>query len=544
MAGNGSSREQWGSRLGFILAAAGSAVGLGNIWKFPFITGMNGGAAFVLFYLISILLIGLPVMLIEISIGRKTQLNPVGAFKSISPRGPYFLIGVMGVLTAFVILSYYSVIAGWTLSYIVKAVSGNFMDFTNTAVAIDMVDSFAGSRLDIPLTEIPWTAIDSLSALGLHKDTLLATQVIPSAVLPDVAVEQLKVTWMSIDSVASMGVVRDSLAIWSVVPDTLLPMVAGMEFEAYSSSPNWPLVAHFAFITLCVLVVIKGVKSGIERWNRILMPALFVIILLLVIRGITLTGASAGLKFLFLPDFSKLTGDVMLTALGHAFFTLSLGMGAMMTYGSYLSRKENLMKSALWIVVMDTVVALLAGTAIFSAVFAMGFEPSGGPGLVFNVLPGIFAVMPGGLYVGILFFALLSIAAITSGVSLLEVVTSYFVDQKKWKRSRATLLWGLVIFLIGIPSALSYGLLKEFTLFGMNFFDFFDYMSFKYMLPLGGLFMVLFTIFRWGVGGFLAELRQGGGKLRISNELLIVLLTISAEFVLITFVAGIMGWGK
>ncbi|MDP8240080.1 MAG: sodium-dependent transporter [Candidatus Hatepunaea meridiana] len=445
-------REHWGSRLGFVLAAVGSAVGLGNIWKFPFITGMYGGAAFVLFYLISILLIGLPVMLIEFSIGRKTQLNPVGAFQKLAPSSPYFLIGAMGVLCGFIILSYYSVVAGWTLTYMYKAVAFGFKDFSS-------------------------------------------------------------------------------------------PEIAGEAFTAYSSSPIWPVLSHAVFMFLCIFVVSKGVKVGIERWNRILMPTLFVIILLLIVRGLTLEGADAGLKFLFVPDFSKLTANAMLVAMGHAFFTLSLGMGAMLTYGSYLSEKEDLVKSSLWIIVADTGVALLAGIAIFTAVFAMGFEPAGGPGLVFHVLPAIFSMMPGGNIMGFLFFALLSIAALTSGMSLLEVVTAYFIDQKGWSRRKASIAFGFLIFLVGVPSALSFGALKEIIIFKMNLFDFFDYLSFKYMLPLGGFFMVLFTIFRWKPKSLLEELKRGGPGLKISVGLATVLLLISAVFVGVTFVAGVLGVG-
>ena len=452
MSMNANDRGQWSSRIGFVLAAAGSAVGLGNIWKFPFITGMYGGAAFVLFYLISIVLIGLPVMLIEFTIGRRTQLNPVGAFRKLAPKGPYFLIGSMGVIVGFIILSYYSVVAGWTVSYMFKAMAGGFKGFSS-------------------------------------------------------------------------------------------PEVAGKAFAVFSSNPIWPVLSHAVFMVLCIIVVSGGIKGGIERGNRILMPTLFIIILLLIVRGVTLEGSQEGLKFLFKPDFSKLTTDAMLVAMGHAFFTLSLGMGAMLTYGSYLSRNEDLIKSAFWIAFADTAVALLAGVAIFSAVFAMGFEPDAGPGLVFHVLPAIFAVMPGGFLVGIFFFLLLLIAALTSGISLLEVVTAYFIDQRGWSRRRATMVFGFAIFLLGIPSALSFGILGNIKIFGMILFDFFDYLSFKYMMPLGGFFMVLFTIFRWKPKNFLDELRKGGPALKISPRVVTILLLISALFVGITFVAGILGKG-
>ncbi len=503
MADNGLGREHWETRIGFVLAAAGSAVGLGNIWKFPFIAGMNGGAAFVLFYLVSILIIGLPVMLIEFSIGRKTQLNPVGAFRTLAPRGPYFIIGGIGVLAGFIILSYYSVVAGWTLAYIFKAVSGAFMNFTNPEVAIVTVEQHVGGLLGKSPEAIVWTALpDSLSS------------------------------WVNLHS---------SLASGGAVPDTLLSNIAASEFGDFAGDYKWPLLSHAVFIFLCVLVVFRGIKGGIEKWNRILMPTLFIIILLLVIRGVTLNGAEKGLAFLYKPDFSKLTGPVILTALGHAFFTLSLGMGAMMTYGSYLSKDENLVESALWILVTDTLVALLAGTAIFTAVFAMGFAPNAGPGLVFHVLPAIFALMPGGLIVGILFFLLLSIAALTSGVSLLEVVTAYFIDQQGMSRHKATVVFAIIIFLLGIPSALSFGLLSDFTILGMTVFDFLDYLSFKYMLPIGGFLMVLFTIFKWRSHNLIKELRQGCESLRLSPALVTIVLIIAAIFIGVTFVFELKG---
>lgn len=504
MAGNGTEREHWQSRVGFVLAAAGSAVGLGNIWKFPFIAGMNGGSAFVLFYLFSILIIGLPVMLIEFSIGRKTQRNPVGAFKSLAPNSPYFLIGALGVFTGFIILSYYSVVAGWTLAYTVKAISGTFNSFNDPSVALIAIESKVGAMLNVAPAMIPWQALP--------------------------------------DSLSSWDVLHTSLSNGGAVPDSLLPVIAGDQFEGFALKSAWPLVTHALFIVMCVAVVFKGIKGGIEKWNRILIPTLFVIILLLVARGVTLDGAEKGLKFLFAPDFAKIMDTkVWLTALGHAFFTLSIGMGAMLTYGSYLDKGENLLKSALMIILLDTVVALLAGIAIFTAVFAMGFEPAQGPGLVFYVLPGIFSMMPGGWIVGILFFLLLAIAAVTSGVSILEVVTAYFVDEKGWSRKKATVVFAIVIFLLGVPSALSFGILSNVKIFGMILFDFFDYLSFKYMLPLGGLMMVLFTIFRWKPSAFLAELRQGNPGLKVSVGLATVLLVLAAIFISVIFIVELMG---
>lgn len=446
-----SSRENWGSKAGFILAAAGSAVGLGNIWKFPFITGMYGGAAFVFTYLICIALVGLPVMLIELAIGRKTAKDPVGAFKTLAPNKPWFAVGGLGVASGFIILSYYSVVAGWTLGYIFVSISGAFNNFSS-------------------------------------------------------------------------------------------PADAATYFEHFGANPSIILLLHFIFMGLTMLVVIKGIKGGIEKWSKILMPLLLMILIVLMIRGLTLEGAEKGVSFLFKPDFSKLNGTTILVALGHAFFTLSLGMGAMITYGSYLSRKESLISSGILVVFLDTLIALMAGVAIFTAVFAQGLAPDGGPALIFHVLPTVFPQIPGGDYFGVMFFALLLIAALTSAISLLEVVITYFIDEKGWKRRNAVLVFGGLIFILGIPSALSTGPLADVKIFfGMTFFDWMDYMSFKYMLPLGGFLMTIFVAYVWGAKEFIAELRVGSPKFRMKPIFATILITISGILILVTLISGIMG---
>ncbi len=469
---NNGQREHWSSNLGFILAAAGSAVGLGNIWKFPYITGENGGGAFVLVYLICIAIIGLPVMLCEITLGRHTQRNPVGAIHTLKPssstvahligagfvlsglflgafgqwgwallslalgaaifRFGWTVLGGMGVAAGFVILSYYSVVAGWTIGYFIQHLTGS---------------------------------IDASTAD-------LSTQ----------------------------------------------------HFVNFVKSPAWSIGCHFAFLALCVGIVVRGVKSGIERWSKILMPILFLLLIVLIIRGITLEGASAGIRFFLSPDFSKLSATGILLALGHAFFTLSLGMGAMITYGSYMSKKQNIFTSALSITFLDTLIALMAGLAIFPAVFAQGLDPKGGPGLVFITLPTVFATMPGGMLWATLFFLLLLIAALTSGISLLEVVTAYFVDEKKWSRTQATLVFGSVIFALGLPSALSAdsditgwgpvawignGITWAFHTSHGCFLDIMDILSSNYLLPLGGLFIALFVGWIWGTKKAVEEIRHG-----------------------------------
>ncbi len=411
-------REHWGSRLGFILAAAGSAVGLGNIWKFPYITGENGGGAFVLVYLIAITIIGIPVMLAEFVIGRKAQRNPVGAYKALKPKSGWIIGGYLGVLAGFVILSFYSVVGGWTIGYMVKAVTTGFRNFSSVEVA-------------------------------------------------------------------------------------------GEHFTNFVKNPWYAVLFHFIFMGLSVLIVYKGIKQGIEKWSKILMPAIFIILFLLIIKGLSLKGAMKGVQFYLSPDFSKLTSKSILIALGHAFFSLSLGMGVMITYGSYLSKKENLWSSALVIVTIDTLIALLAGLAIFPAVFAMGFHPNAGPGLVFNILPAIFGKMSIGFIWGFLFFLLLAIAALTSAISILEVVTSYFIDELHFSRKAATVILGFLIFLLGIPSALSFGALSGVKIAGYSFFGFADSLASNYFLPIGGFIISLFVGWAWGTKHAVDEIRHG-----------------------------------
>jgi neurotransmitter:Na+ symporter, NSS family len=400
-------RGLWKTRMGFILAASGSAVGLGNVWKFPYIVGENGGGAFVLVYLICIAVVGLPIMLAEFTLGRKTSLNPVGAFQQLKPGTPWVGIGFMGVLAGFLILSFYGVVGGWTLAYVVNALTHSLDQFTNPADAGKFFGDFIGNTGEV-------------------------------------------------------------------------------------------MFYHAVFMGLTIAIVIKGVHGGIEKACDILMPTLVVMLVLLMIRALTLDGAMEGLKFYLYPDFSKLSGQAVLLAMGQAFFSLSLGMGAMITYGSYLPAKENLTSATLYVVLFDTLIALLMGLVIFPAVFAMGLKPTEGAGLVFIVLPAVFTGMPFGWVASIIFFTLLAIAALTSAISLLEVVVAYFIDQKGWKRNKAVLIMGLVIFALGIPSGLSFGLLKDYKLFGMHFFDNVDNLTANYLLPIGGMLTALFVGWIWG----------------------------------------------
>jgi NSS family neurotransmitter:Na+ symporter len=405
-------RGQWGSTVGFVLAAAGSAIGLGNIWRFPYVTGTNGGAAFVIIYLVCVLFICLPYLMAELVLGRHTKKNPVGAILAIKKRTPWALVGGLGVLTGVFILSYYAVIAGWAFGYIFKS-----------AIAPALPHSeFAAS----PLITIPLFAI---------------------------------------------------------------------------------------FIVLTVLVVSGGVEHGIERWAKILMPILLVLMFVVIIRGVTLPGAKAGLEFFLKPDFSVVDGKVILAALGQAFFSLSLGMGAIITYGSYLPKSANLCVAGSSVALFDTMIALLAGFMIFPAVFAIGKDPAQGPPLLFEVLPDVFAHMPLGSLFAVLFFILLSIAALTSTVSLLEVVVSYFVDERRWTRKRSVWVVGALAFVIGLPSALSQGAnetLSTVSLLGNTSFLFItDFLWGNLSLAVGALLLCIFVGWVWGIGKASDELCQG-----------------------------------
>ncbi len=394
-------RDSFGSKLGIIAAVAGSAVGLGNIWKFPYITGVYGGGAFVLVYLICIALIGLPIVLSEFVIGRKAQKNAIGSFKKLAPGTLWFVPGIMGLVAAFMILAFYGVVAGWTLEYLFKAITNSFVG-KNPA---DLEGMFGGfiSQLARPI-------------------------------------------------------------FWQII-----------------------------FMGLTCWIVLAGIKGGIEKASKLLMPVLLVIIIILDIRAVTLPGASEGLAFLFKPDFSKLTGEGMLNALGHAFFSLSLGMGTLITYSSYMSKKENLATTAVQVTIADTGIALLAGIAIFPAVFAFGIEPGAGPGLVFITLPNVFQQMPGGYFFCILFFLLLAVAALTSSISILEVVVAYFVEELKLARRAATIMAASAITIMGIPCSLSMGVWSKVKFMDKTFFDWLDFIASNVMLPLGGLLIVAFV---------------------------------------------------
>ncbi|PIW30440.1 MAG: sodium-dependent transporter [Rhodospirillales bacterium CG15_BIG_FIL_POST_REV_8_21_14_020_66_15] len=409
-------RDHFATRLGFVLAAAGSAVGLGNIWKFPFMAGQNGGGAFLILYVAFVLTIGLSVMLSEYAIGRAGQRNPVGAFRVLK-GGAWPAVGALGVIAGFVILSFYSVVGGWTLAYAIKSVSG---------------------------------------ALASND-----------------------------------------------------PKVLGAAFGAFIAEPRGVIAFHTAFMAMTLFIVAGGVQGGIERASRVLMPALAILVVVLAVRSVTLEGASKGIAFFLTPDFSRVTWGTVNAALGQAFFSLSLGMGTMMTYASYLDKQVNLPKTAAQVTLLDTGFAVVAGFMILPAVFAFGFDPQAGPGLTFITLPAVFAQMPAGPLFAFLFFALLAIAALTSAVSIIEPVVSYLIDERGVSRRAATWGAGAVTWALGVPSALSLGPWKDVTLGGKGILDAVDYLASNIMLPVGGILITLFI--GWSIADRAKEEAQSDG---------------------------------
>ena len=409
-------REQWGSRWGFILATMGSAVGLGNIWRFSYAMGSNGGSAFLIIYLLSVILLGFPIMLIEFSIGRRGQDDAVESFKKIAPNTYWYLAGGLGVLAAFLILSFYGIIGGWSLRYTFEYLAG--------------------------------------------------------------------------------GISGDSQAF----------------FLDFIAQPVAPILWSLLFMGLTVVIVLMGVQKGIEKSSKWMMPVLSLLVVGLAIYSLTLGGNAEAFAFMFQPEWSAFTDPgVYLAAMGQAFFTLSLGMGIMLTYGSYLKPEERLTSSAAVIILLDTAFALVSGLMIFPALFAFGLDPTEGAGLVFIVLPVIFEALGGiGVFVGLLFFVLLSIAALSSSISLLEVSVAFLMDRVKLTRKGVTLLLGTVIFLLGIPSSLSQGAM-EITVLGSSFLDFMDLLTANVLLPSSALLSVIFVAWTWTKQEFIehADLNKG-----------------------------------
>jgi NSS family neurotransmitter:Na+ symporter len=441
------SRDAFASTLGAFAATLGSAIGLGNIWKFPYLTGSHGGAAFVLVYLLAIAFVGIPVLVVELTIGRKMRANAIQAYGTLIPGQKFWAgIGMAGVAAAFLIMAFYTDVAGWVFAYVFKSF-GAF---------------FAGRTLD------------------------------------------------------------------------------GATFGALAGGTWEPLLWQAAVLVLTTGIIAAGVSRGIEKVTKTLMPLLFILLIICDLRALTLPGAGAGVAYLFRPDLSKLTASIVLYALGLAFFKLSLGMGTMTTYGSYLPDSTRIVPSATRVALADTAVSLLAGLAIFPAVFAFGGKPAGGPGLLFNTIPLIFSQMPlGGLFTA-LFFVLTAIATIGAMVSILEVPVAWVIEKGHLGRRGAAILTGSLMFALGVPATLSQNpLLAEVKIFGKNFFDLFDFMSSNVLLPVGGLAIALVGGWVLSKKTFIAEMDRGGaggawhgrvvyGILRFVTPVLILLILLSS----------------
>ncbi|WP_078431250.1 sodium-dependent transporter [Metabacillus halosaccharovorans] len=409
--------EQWSSKITFILAAAGSAIGLGAIWKFPYVAGTSGGGVFFLIFILFTLLVGLPLLLGEFIIGRSTKSDAILAYKQIAPNSSWHLIGRLGVITCFILLSFYSVVGGWILIYLAKALTGQLSGLTEQEY--------------------------------------------------------------------------------------------GELFGASISDPFLTVVAQLIFLLITSYVVSKGVSNGIEKASKFMMPALFILFIFIIIRSVTLDGAMEGIIFFLKPDFAKVTSETVLYAMGQSFFALSVGVSVMVTYSSYLSKNENLPQSAISIVGLNLLVALLAGLAIFPAVFSFGLAPDAGPVLLFNVLPTVFNQMPFGTIFLVAFLLLFLFATLTSAFSMLEIIVAPISKGNEKKRKLFSWVVGLCIFAVGIPSALSYGVLSNITIFGKSIFDAADFLVSNMLMPLGALLIAVFVPLKITKKDLFEELQNG-----------------------------------
>ena len=445
-------RENFGTKFGVLVAMAGSAIGLGNLWRFPYLVGSYGGAAFVFVYIICVFVLCLPILFSEVIVGRRSHANAFGAFKKLAPGSRWKWLGALSVLTPLIIVSYYSVVGGWGVEYFFKSVTFEFTD-------------------------------------GMTQSQL------------------------------------------------------GTLFSSFTSSVWAPLMGHTIFLLMTALIVISGVKSGIEKFGKVMMPMLFVLIVIIAVRAVTLPGAAEGLAYLFKPDFSKIDASVCSAALGQAFFSLSLGMGTMLTYGSYVSKKENIAASSSYTAISDTIFALLASCAIMPAVFAFGLDPEEGPSLVFETLPFIFSNMSLGAFVAILFFLALIVAALTSSISLYEVVVAYLVEEKHYTRKGAAILVFVVAWVLGILCSLSFGPLSEFRIFGQTVFNLFDKLSANFLMPLGGLLLVIFVGWVMKKSDVIDEFTNGGSlkaNVRVSGFVYFLIRYICPLAVLAVFLTALI----
>lgn len=446
------SRDSFGSRLGVLLAMAGSAVGLGNLWRFPYLVGENGGAAFIIIYLACVCFICLPIFISEFVIGRRSQKNAYAAFRDLSGGSAWRWVGLMTVIVPLIVASYYCVIGGWAFEYLWKSCTF----------------SFTGGA--------------------------------------------------SQEAVSTM-------------------------FSDFVSSPWGPVIGQTLFLLVTTLIVIIGIKDGIERFSKLMMPILFIIVIAIAVYSSTLPGSGAGFEYLFKPDFSKVDGGSFASALGQAFFSLSLGFGTIMTYASYVDKKDNILFQSTSTAIADTMFALIAGMAIMPAVFAFGINPQSGPGLVFETLPYVFGKMPGGGIVAILFFLALIVAALTSSISMIEVGVAYLIEEKKLKRTTACVVLFLICWILGIFCALSFGPLAEVKLAGRSIFDFFDNLSSNILMTLGSLLTVLFVGWRLKKTDIYEEFTNGGtlsANVKIFGVLWFLIRYVAPIAVIVIFISGLL----
>ena len=445
-------RESFGSRFGALVAMAGSAVGLGNLWRFPYLVGENGGAAFIIVYIILLFLICLPIFVSEFVIGRRSQKNAYAAFRDLSGGSAWRWVGLFTIIVPLIVLSYYSVIGGWSVEYLFKAVTFSF--------------------------------------------TAGGTQ------------------------------------------ETMNTM-----FVDFVSSPWSPLLCHTLFLLATVIIVVVGIKDGIEKFSKVMMPLLFFIVLAIAVYSLTLPDANKGVDYLFNPDFSKIDAKACAAALGQAFFSLSLGFGTIMTYASYVDKKENILFQSTATAVSDLMFALIAGLAIMPAVFAFGIDPQSGPGLVFETLPYVFSQMPAGGVVAILFFVALLVAALTSSISMLEVAVAYHVEEKKLSRITACVILFIICWIVGALCSLSFGPLSDVLIGGRTIFDFFDNLSSNILMTLGSLLTVLFVGWRLKKTDIYEEFTNGGAistNVRIFGALWFLIRYICPLAIIAIFISGLI----
>lgn len=441
-------RAQFSTRLGVIATTVGSAVGLGNIWRFPYEAGTHGGGAFLITYLCFIFAFGIPILCAEFMIGRGTHSNIFGAFRQLRSSGKWHWVGYIGIVASIMILSFYSVVAGWTLEYLYQSITG---------------------------------------ALNLNSQEAYHAQ-----------------------------------------------------FQQFSTHPWRPLLWTILFLIVNFVIVIRGVQKGIERMSNIMMPILFLILIIFCVNSLLMPGAKEGLEFLFSPDFSKIDSSVMVSAMGQAFFSLSLGLGTMMTYASYFSKETHIVKSATITACLDTTVAILSGVIIFPAVFTFGVSPTQGPALVFEVLPNIFNQLPGGSLWSILFFFLLFIASLSSTISMSEVSIAYFTEEKKMSRNKATILNTAIALIFGTLCALSFNCLDNITIAGMTIFSIFDYVSSNILLPAGGMFISFFAGWLLDRSFIHDQLTNNGSvKVRVTKAIIFSLKYVAPTGIILVFLSSL-----